>query len=246
MRVLLVLVLAVGAVPAWADVSIQNDRRYVGDDGSVHIVGEIVNGLDAPIGQAGARVTLLDASGGQVAVMQAESLVNTVMPGMRGPFDLVLGADAASYAADVYYEIGAPKGQAIDVTQSEITRDGLGNLMITGTVANRGEITANTVSVVATLYDRNGDVAAVSIAHPEPDYLAAGDETFFLVTLADKSYARDVADYALVAESEEYAAVPEFPVGGVALLLGSLGAYVGVTRLSGRIIAGLISAADPR
>ena len=51
--------------------------------------------------------------------------------------------------------------------------------MITGTIANKGEITANTVIVVATLYDKTGNVAGVSKTHVEPDYLRANDESFF-------------------------------------------------------------------
>ena len=47
--------------------------------------------------------------------------------------------------------------------------------MITGTVANNGEIAANMVSVIATLYDKQGNVAAVSRVNPEPDYLRAED-----------------------------------------------------------------------
>lgn len=36
----------VGFTPiAFGDVFIQNDQRYVGDDGSLHIVGEIKNNL---------------------------------------------------------------------------------------------------------------------------------------------------------------------------------------------------------
>jgi len=31
---------------AWAEISIQNDQKYIGDDGVVHIVGEIFNDLD--------------------------------------------------------------------------------------------------------------------------------------------------------------------------------------------------------
>jgi len=40
----------------------------------------------------------------------------------------------------------------------------------------------------------------------------------------------------LIAESEEYAAVPEFPVGRLVLLGGAFSAYIGVVRYSGNLI----------
>lgn len=235
---------------SFAEVSVLNDQKYVGDDGFFHIVGEIQNGTGAPISQVSLDVTLHDRQGNGVAAKQTGSLVNTIMPGMRGPFDLLIdsseGKRVHSYSVDVSYKISAPKSQAIDITSSELSRDSHDNLMITGTVANRGEITANTVSVVATLYDRQGSVAAVSRIHPEPDYLRADDEAFFLVPIPDKARTAEISGYHLVAESEEYAAVPEFPVGTVVLLAGSVSAYIGVSRYSGRLTAGLVSATSPR
>ena len=55
-----------------------------------------------------------------------------------------------------------------------------------------------------------------------------------------------INDYTLTAESEEYAAVPEFPVGTLALLGGTLSAYIGITKYSGRITTSLISVTDPK
>jgi hypothetical protein len=54
----------------------------------------------------------------------------------------------------------------------------------------------------------------------------------------------EVTDYTIVAESEEYAAVPEFPVGSLVLLATSVSAYIGITRYSNKIITNLISATN--
>ena len=125
-----------------------------------------------------------------------------------------------------------------------MARDSHGNLAISGTVANNGEVTANTVSVIATPHDKRGDVAAASRTNPEPDYLRAGDGAFFVLPVPDKAQTGGVGDHVPVAESEECAAVQEFPVVAVLLAL-TLSAYVGIARYSGRIIAVLSSAADP-
>ena len=239
------------AIPAaFAEVTIQNDQDYVGDDRAFHVVGEIQNNLDSPLNQVNVFVTLYDKNNNVVVTKETRSLVNTIMPEMKGPFDFIftdINPDQIkSYSLDLEYSISEPKSQVIAITSSELTRDNHNNLIISGTVENSGEITANTVAVIATLYDRNGNVAAVSRVHPEPDYLGSDEDTFFVVSMLDKNQILEVTDYTIVAESEEYAAVPEFPIGSLVLLAGSVSAYIGITRCSGRIITNLIAATSPK
>ena len=59
---------------------------------------------------------------------------------------------------------------------------------------------------------------------------------FFLLPIQEKSQTEGINDYTLIAESEEYAAVPEFPVGTLVLLGGAFSAYIGVVRYSNNII----------
>ena len=233
---------------AFADVYIQNDQRYIGDDGAVHIVGEIVNNLGIPLNQIHVKIDLFDENQQLIQSKETNSLVNTIMPGMKGPFDLILtnseAKNAKSYSMELSYQSSPPKSQVIDITESELTRDNHNNLMITGTVVNNGEITANMVSVVATLYDKQGNVAAVSKVNPEPDYLRAEDSAFFLLSVPDKIQTEEINDYTLIAESEEFAAVPEFPIGTAILLILTLSAYIGITRYSGKIVTNLFSATN--
>jgi hypothetical protein len=49
-----------GIPSALAEVTIQNDQPYIGDDGAYHIVGEIQNGLESPLNQVIVFVTLYD------------------------------------------------------------------------------------------------------------------------------------------------------------------------------------------
>jgi len=250
-KIFVITIIFVGLIPlAFGEVFIQNDQQYTGDDDTLHIVGEIINNLEVPLNQINVHVTLLDEDGGLIATKETSSLVNIIMPGMKSPFDLVLTNNEAkktkSYSLKLDYKVSTPKNQVIDITESELSRDNYNNLIITGTVTNRGDITANTVAVIATLYDKEGNVAAVSRVHPEPDYLRADDSAFFVVPISDKIQTSGINDYTLIAESEEYAAVPEFPVGTFVLLVGTLSAYIGITKYSGRIIPNLISATNLR
>ena len=240
-----------GMVPlTFGEPYIQNDQQYIGNDGTLHIVGEIKNNLEYPLNQINVQAILLDEDKRQIATEETRSLVNTVMPGMKGPFDLILtgydSKDIRSYSLELDYRISHPKNQVIDITESEISMDRHNNMMITGIVSNKGEITANTVAVIATFYDKEGKVTAVSRVHPEPDYLRAEDDAFFLVAIQDKGQAESVYDYTLVAESEEYAAVPEFPIGTLVLLGGTLSTYIGITRYSSIVTVNRIFAINPK
>ena len=245
----LIIPFLVGISNASAEIVIQNDQKYFGDDGSLHIVGEIKNDFNAPLNQIDVYATLF-SNGEIIDKTSTVSLVNTIMPGMKAPFDLIILGEKTrmidNYSLELNYKITEPKHQVIEITSSEISRDNLDNLFITGTVANQGEITANTIAVIATLYDREGKVAAVSKTHTEPDYLRAADETFFLVSIPDKVQGDNIVDYTLVAESEEYAPVPEFPLGTLLLLAFSVSLYVVFTKYSSKLITNFVSASNPK
>jgi len=239
----------IGFSSAWGEISIQNDQQFLGDDGSLHIVGEIKNNFNAPINQIKIDATLY-SNGILIDTVKTSPMLNTLMPEMKDPFDIIITGDVArvidEYSLSVSYKITEPKSQVIDITTSDFFRDNFDNLVITGTVTNRGEMTANTIVVVATLYDKNGNVAAVSKTHVEPDYLRTNDESFFFVHIPDKIQSSLIVDYTLAAESEEYTAVPEFPLGSMVLLATSVSAYVVLTRYSSRVIGNLVSAINPK
>ena len=226
------LILLIFVIPdVWAQVNIENDQYYVGNDGTVHIVGEILNDSDKPLNQVNIIATLYSGDS-IIHQTNSETLTNVIMPGMKGVFDIIItenidGIDR--YVLDLDYKITSPKSQVIEITSSELSYAQFDHIIIKGTVANNGDITANMVKVIGTLYDRDGNVAAVSQIRMEPDYIRANDESFFLITVPD-GIQMDIVDYALIAESEEFTAVPEFPFGSGALLIASLSAYIVLTK----------------
>ena len=229
----LFLILLTFTIPtAFADVYIENDHKYFGDDGTLHIAGEIINESNKPINQV--EITAVFYSDGSAVYhTSTETLTSMIMPEMKGVFDLTVTEDIGhidSYALDVDFKITQPKDQVIEITSSEFTYGPVDSIAIHGTVTNNGEITANMVKVIATLYDRDGNVVAVSQANTKPDYLRVSDELFFVIPILDKTQASEIVDYSLVAESEEYTAVPEFPLGSGLLLVASLSAYIVLTK----------------
>jgi len=44
------LILLIFAMPdVWAQINIENDQYYVSNDGTIHIVGEVLNDTDKPL-----------------------------------------------------------------------------------------------------------------------------------------------------------------------------------------------------
>ena len=241
-RLSLLIILLVFTVPnVLAQAYIENDYQYTGDDGMIHIVGEIINDSDKPLNQVNISATLY-SDDSIIHQASTKTLTNIIMPGMKGAFDIAMDGKIPhtdSYILDLDYEIANPKKQVIEITSSELRHGLLDNIMIQGTVTNRGDATANMIKVIATFYDREGNVVAVSQVDTEPDYLRAGDEVFFLVTIPDKTQVKKIVDYSLLAESEEYTAVPEFPLGSGALLIISLSSYIILTKNPSIITRGL-------
>ena len=225
--------------PAFGEITVQNDQTYVGDDGILHIVGEIQNNSKAPLNKIKIFAVLTDDSGNEINKFDGKMMSNVLMPGMKGGFDIITNQkitdERLSYNLEFDYKLAAPKSQVIDIVSSELTRDQLNNVIISGTIENKGDITANMINVVATLYDRDGKVLTVSKIQTQPDFLRAGEESRFLVPIYEKNQSIHVMDYTVVAESDEYAAVPEFPLGTGVLLIISVSSYVIFSRNPERI-----------
>ena len=225
--------------PAFGEIIVQNDQTYIGDDGMLHIVGEVQNNSQSPLNKIKILAVLIDENGNEINKFDGKVMSNVLMPGMKGSFDIITTEKNLDknleYDLAFEYKLAAPKSQVIEIISSELTRDKLNNVVISGTIENNGEITANMINVIATLYDRDGNVLTVSKVQTQPDFLRAGEESHFLIPIYEKNQSINAVDYTITAESDEYAAVPEFPLGSGALLIISVSSYVIFSRNPERI-----------
>ena len=219
---------------AWAQVSIINDQKYIGEDDVFHIVGEIQNDSSVPLNQIVITATFYSADGQTLGIMSTDSILETILPAKKGPFDLIFFDKDASlidhYSLDIKYKPTDYKTESLEIVSAQDKRDIVDNFIISGKVANHDYRTANTVVVIATLYDNDGKVVATARAYTEPQYLRGGEEAPFLVSVTDKSQSRKATDYSLTVESEEYTVVPEFPLGSGLILAFSVFSYLLFTK----------------
>ena len=215
---------------AYGEVSIQNDQKYVDSDGLLHIVGEIENNTSTPLNQIKISAILVDNNGNEVKNIVGETVSNIIMPEMKGAFDILIknvnSESIGDYKLNLDYKMAEPKNQVIEISSTTLTKDAYNNTVITGILENKGDITANMIRVVATLYDRDGNVVTVSESYTKPDFLRAGDNSNFIIPIHEKSQSIHAVDYSISAESDEYVVVPEFPLGTGLLLIVSVSSYI--------------------
>ena len=225
---------------AYADVVIQNDQKYIDNDGLLHIIGEIENNLKVPLNQIQISATLIDENDANIDEIANSTISNIIMPEMKGAFDILIqdvnGEEIKDYKLNLQYKIAQPKNQVIEISSSMLTKDNHNNTVNTGILENRGDNTANMIMVIATLYDRDGNVATVSQIYTKPDFLRAGDSNSFIIPFHEKSQSIHAVDYSIIAESDEYAMVPEFPLGSGLLLVVSVSTYVLFSRNPKKIV----------
>ena len=156
----------------------------------LHIVGEIQNNSKSPLNKIIILAVLIDENGKELNTINGKMMPNVLMPGMKGGFDIITNEinlkENVEYNLKFDYKLAAPKSQVIEIVSSELIRDQLNNMVISGTIENNGEITANMINVIATLYDRDGKVLTVSKVQTQPDFLRAGEESHFLIPIYEK------------------------------------------------------------
>ena len=239
-KLLCLLPLLLISQAAYAEVVIQNDQKYIDNDGLLHIVGEIENNTSAPLNQIKISALLIDGDGNEIKKIVGETVSNVVMPETKGAFDILIknvrGDSINDYELNLDYTLAAPKNQVIEISSTELTKDIHNNTVITGILENKGELTANMIRVVATLYDRDGNVVTVSETYTKPDFLRAGDNSNFIIPFHEKSQSIHAVEYSVTAESDEYVAVPEFPLGTGVLLIISVSSYILFSRNPEKVV----------
>lgn len=239
-KLLCLLPLLLISQAAYAEVVIQNDQKYIDNDGLLHIVGEIENNTSAPLNQIKISALLIDGDGNEIKKIVGETVSNVVMPETKGAFDILIknvrGDSINDYELNLDYTLAAPKNQVIEISSTELTKDIHNNTVITGILENKGDLTANMIRVVATLYDRDGNVVTVSETYTKPDFLRAGDNSNFIIPFHEKSQSIHAVEYSITAESDEYVAVPEFPLGTGVLLIISVSSYILFSRNPEKVV----------
>jgi hypothetical protein len=200
-----------------SDISLLSHSGYLDLSNYYHVVGEVKNVGTATYHSIQIYVNFYDSSDNLIATRHDLTILDTLLPGRRSPFDIVLLDDVLSFEVD-HYEISITQASrasmpyGLQITSYESFLDGAGAQNVVGVIKNVKGQTAENVKVVATFYDDVGDVIAATSNYidPEDSSLASGGSIGFeLMIDVDRSMHSD--SYVLSAESIQYAVISEIP-----------------------------------
>ena len=205
--------------------SFQNESSYVDETKLMHVLGEVRNDSASAMGQVIITASFYDKDGALLGEFKSAPKLRVINPGESAPFD-VRYIDPATVSRVANYTLSA-EGQAadnkpvgIEILSSKSRLDVLGVYFINVDARNDGPLAATNPLVVATLYDRNGNVVAVGEAVAESGGkvidMSPGQDAGFAIVVAERLQTYKAVRYSLVADSDQYLSnVVDFKAAGL-------------------------------
>ena len=78
-KIIFLIPLLIIGQAAYADVVIQNDQKYIDNDGLLHIIGEIENNLKVPLNQIQISATLIDENDANIGEIVNSTISNIII-----------------------------------------------------------------------------------------------------------------------------------------------------------------------
>lgn len=206
-------------------VSVLNTSTFIDNLGHYHIVGEVQNNLQSPIGIVEIVATYYNDSNVKVGTWMAFTDLEVVNPGVKAAFDLVYSDTAVvpqiqNYTLTVTYQPALSFPQGVKIVNDSVSVDDEGNLYVTGYIQNVQTQDAHYVLAIATFYDDNGSVVDVESANTQPWTLTPYQAAPFDIPVLYQSQIPKITSFTLTCQSAEYSAiVPEYGPATATLLL---------------------------
>ncbi len=193
---------------------IQNTSSFIDENSIIHVYGEIRNISNVSLDNVTAKGTFYDSNKELLNVYQRSCELPTVKPKEMCPFE-ILYLDTSTTKIVREYKLSAlgtptlkSKPTAMKVYYDNSRLDILGFYYINGKVSNEGSLSAANTSVVATLYDNDGNVIALGRAIVEPVNIPPGNQGSFGIAVVEKSQTHKTSSFSLVAYSDKYSSSP--------------------------------------
>ena len=153
-------------------------------------------------------------------------MLYVILPGRKSPFELALldtaqSSRVHSYTLTVSYLETVALSMKLEILWHSSITDAQGNMHITGALQNNGYEKLVNAKVVATYYDLYSHVVAAALIGFDPDLIGdinPNQTVYFQIELPNER-AQYAHTYSLVAESNQYAMIPEYPQATTTALL---------------------------
>lgn len=203
-------------VTATAQVDILTHSGWISSTGSYHVSGEVQNVGDSAVHYVKIIATFYDSSSTVVATDFTYTELDVILAGRKSPFEVLFIEEAQvskihHYALAVTFSVTSPLPVCLQLLSNSSYIGGTGSMHVVGEIKNIGTITATYVKIIATFYDSEGKVVATDFTYADPHDIEPNQVAPFDVLLIHKNRVPLVESYALTAESNQYAVIPEFP-----------------------------------
>jgi hypothetical protein len=163
-------------------------------DGSVTVLGDVVNETSRPVYAVQATVSYFNATGERLSTSVGQVFLRRIDPGQVSPFqDSVFDSEIAAEA--VRYEVALKWGNSsvIDYQNIQVVSAGLQtgtNLEVVGEIANNQARPARGIVVVITFYGEGGRVVEAVSEPLSGTVLAPNARAPFRIAVSPPAYSR--------------------------------------------------------
>lgn len=238
LMVLTGLLMSLSSAHAAGTVKILSSTGYLDSSGYYQIVGEVQNTGSQTVNFVQVTAKYYDTYNILIDSRFDLTLLYAIPAGRKAPFQLALldvqeSAQVTDYSLTLTYQETADLPLELEILQSLNYTDPSGNLHIIGDLKNLGNETLINAKVVATYYGASSHVVAAALMGFDPE--STGDfnpgQTMQFEIILDESRVQYVQTYVLVAESNQYVMVPEFPTNIILFILMILLFAVSTSKL---------------
>ncbi|UCD27011.1 MAG: hypothetical protein JSV75_02510 [Candidatus Bathyarchaeota archaeon] len=212
------LISPVSADAVLVPVGPQNTRKSIPEQTYI-VWGEIRNDGDVPAGSIWITAQFSDYEGWPVTVGGGEPMLSVIHPGETSPFEIIYSGPEVEEIGDQTFLFEFSATDALPTGLEIVSHSSDTPGTVVGEVQNIGTEPTTQITVAATFYTSGGVVVGTASSDPIPGPLNPGENATFSVTLEYSELLPEVDNYALYAQSEEYAVVPEFPIWTSMLLI---------------------------
>ena len=209
------------------EIEILDEGKYIDSQGDVHIIGDVRNITNFPVGLVELQVSFIKENQ-VVKQYHVFTTMAVLMPNATSGFDLLATDEElrdASYLVSVLsYQKTTPKQQGLRLVVESMELEPDGGGLVSGKIYNEAEIDANQVKVVCVFYDKTHTTAIDSIFdYTNPSTIKTGNRSEFKIHSHNKSVDSDFM-ISCNAESLELTTqiiqiVPEFPISTMILVV---------------------------
>jgi hypothetical protein len=228
--------------------AIQKTSSHIDENNIIHIYGLVKNTSDRAFKNVVVKASFYDSSGQMINEFQRSTDLRTINPGETSSFEILYldtktVNDVKNYTLSASGEEAQTKARALRIVSNSSKLDTiLGIYYIRGRVVNEGSEGTTNSMIIAPLYDKNGDVILVGRAQTEPVNISSHSEAAFDLPVTAAPQTFRVKGYSLLADSDQFVTIPEFPLLAsslfyftpsppVLMLLLMLSAVVAITRI---------------